>query len=242
MIFLSKDDKVFGSDELKVCISGNYQDIDLVLVYSTDINNPVYQYQAYFVKYGIDYTDAGQIDLSSLEYNFKLTGTKENPMYLDYDIYGLQKQRIIIKGELIETNYFENYDFQTEQYSNLIIKESRVYTRDSNGLVIFRIQTTEWFLENDSVGLTNSNVKYYSQKEAIQEGISRRTNMIDEAKVYCINNLGLNYSFDLLNSLETFIGVFKDGYTQPLRDSISASTKVYLTNNMKTNLITMLII
>ena len=70
MIVLSKDDKVFGSDELKVCFSGNYQDTDLVLVYSSDINNPVYQYQAHYVKYGVDYIDAHQIDLSSLEYIF----------------------------------------------------------------------------------------------------------------------------------------------------------------------------
>ncbi len=242
MIFLSKDDKVFGSDELKVCLSGNYQDTDLVLVYSSDINSPVYQYQAHYIKYGIDYVDAYQIDLSSLEYNFKLTGTKENPVNLDYNIFGLQKERIIVKGELILTNYHRNYDHQSEQYSDLVLKESRAYTRDLNGLAVFRIQTTEWFLENDSVGLTNSTIKYYSQREAIQEGISRRTNMIDEAKTYCINNLGLNYSFDLLNSLATVINIFKDGYTQPLRDSISASTKVYLTNNMKTDLVTILTI
>lgn len=236
MISLKQGDIVFNNPEFKVCVTGDYNDTDLVLVYTNDINNPVSQYQAYYVKYGIDYP--GDPYLSC---NFKLTNSKESPIHLDYDIFGLHKNRTIVKGELVLVDYYKNYDPISKMYSDLTVREHREYVRDENGLVKHRNQTTEWIMFDESVGLTNTTVKYYTQKEAIQEGIDRRTNLIDDAKVYCINNLGLNYSFDLLNSLSTFINLFKEGYTQPLKDAISASTKVYLTTQLKEDIINILI-
>jgi hypothetical protein len=235
MISLNQNDIVFGKPELKVCASGEYNETDLVLVYTNDINNPVLQYQAYYVKYGIDYPSEPY-----LTSNYKLTNSQENPVHIDYDVYGFHKQRNIVAGELILVNYYRNYDSISEIYSDLILKENREYFRDVNGMVKHRIQKTEWIMADETVGLTNTTIKYYTQKEAIQEGIDRRTNIIDDAKVYCVNTLGLNYSFDLLNSVSTYINLFKEGYTQPLRDSISASTKGYLTIPMKESIIQIL--
>jgi hypothetical protein len=232
MISLNQDDIVFGKPELKVCTSGEYNETDLVLVYTNDINNPVSQYQAYYVKYGTDYPAE-----PFLTCNYKLTNSQENPIHLDYDIYGLHKDRFIIKGELTLVNYYKNYDEISKEYSDLILREHRKYLRDDNGMVKYRVQTTEWIMEDESIGLSNSTIKYYTQKEAIQEGIDRRTNLIDDAKVYCINSLGLNYSFDLLNSVAVYVNLFKEGYTQPLRDALSASTKVYLSTPMKEDII-----
>ena len=236
MISLAQDDIVFGKPEFKVCVGGDYVDTDLVLIYTNDINNPIAQYQAYYVKYEIDYPQEPYTTS-----NYKLTNSQENPVHIDYDVYGLHKQRNIVAGELILVNYYRNYDSISEMYSDLILKEHREYYRDVNEMVKHRIQTTEWIMTDESVGLTNITTKYYTQKEAIQEGIDRRTNVIDDAKVYCVNTLGLNYSFDLLNSVSTFVNLFKEGYTQPLRDAISASTKGYLTTQLKEDIVNILI-
>jgi hypothetical protein len=236
MISLNQGDTLFNNPELKVCVAGDYNDTDLVLVYTNDINSPVSQYQAYYVKYGIDYPSEPY-----LTSNYKLTNSQENPVHIDYDVYGLHKQRNIVAGELVLVNYYRNYDPISEVYSDLILKEHREYSRDANGMVKHRIQKAEWIMSDETVGLTNTTIKYYTQKESIQEGIDRRTNIIDDAKVYCVNTLGLNYSFDLLNSVSTYINLFKEGYTQPLRDAISASTKGYLTTQLKEEIVNILI-
>ena len=235
MISLNKGDIVFGNPGLKVCNSGDYNDTDLVCVYITDDENPIAQYQAYYVKYGIDFPIE-----PSVSCNYKLTDSKDNPVHIDYDVYGLHKEKIIVRGNLVLINYYRSYDKVSKQYDDLVVRESRKYLRDENGLVIERNQKTEWILSDESVGLVNTTTKFYNQTEAIQEGIDRRTNIIDEAKVYCINNIGLNYSFDLLNNVSSHIVLFKDGLTQPLRDAISASTKVYLTEELKENIIEIL--
>ena len=41
------------------------------------------------------------------------------------------------------------------------------------------------------------------------------------------------YAFDLLLGVKTQIDYFIQGYTQPLRDAVSASTKPYLTIGIK---------
>ena len=43
-----------------------------------------------------------------------------------------------------------------------------------------------------------------------------------------------------MNSLKTQIDLFIQGYTQPLRDGVNASTKPYLTDGIKTGLINIL--
>jgi len=235
MISLNINDIVFGKPELKVCVAGDYNDTDLVCVYVDNIENPIAQYQAYYVKYGVDYPNEHYLIC-----NFKLTNSQENPIHLDYDVYGLQKEKIISKGNLILINYYKNFDTISKQYSDLVIREHREYLRDENGLVTTRKQVTEWIMTDDSVGLTNTTIKYYNQTEAIQEGIERRNNIIDEAKVYCINNIGLQYSFDLLNSVAAYVNLFKDGYTPPLRSAISASTKPYLTTELKNEIVNIL--
>jgi hypothetical protein len=235
MISLNINDLVFGKPELKVCVAGDYNDTDLVLVYNENIEVPIAQYQAYYVKYGVDYPSEPYI-----VFNYKLTNSQESPFYIDYDVYGLHKEKIVVKGNLILVNYYKNYDIISKEYSDLVVREHREYLRDENGLAIKRNQKTEWIMMDESVGLTKNTIKYYNQTEAIQEGIDRRTNIIDETKVYCINNIGLNYSFDLLNTVSVYVSLFKDGYTAPLREAISALVKPYLTTELKNEIVNIL--
>lgn len=166
---------------------------------------------------------------------FKIHNKHSSPENLDYDIYGFHKKRTIVFGELITVEYYRNYNGTT--YSDLILKETRTFFRDAVGLAQYRIQTTEWYLEDESIGCRKTTTKYYSPQESIEEGVIRRGNIIANAKIYTLSQLGQEYSFDLLTSVKSEIGLFLDGRTQPLRDAVNASTKPYLNSTIKAGII-----
>lgn len=169
---------------------------------------------------------------------FRISNSFESPENLDYDILGLHKKRSIIGGELRTIEYYKNYDGTT--YSDLSVLETRTYTRNEIGLVTTRNLEIKWYLSDDSIGYSKSYIKYYSPIEAIDEGISMRSNVIGAAKIYSLNSLGTTYSFDLLNSVKTQVDLFVQGYKQPLIDGINNSTKAYLTQEIKDGIVTIL--
>jgi hypothetical protein len=172
---------------------------------------------------------------------FKINDSIENPSTVDYDILGFNKQRIIIKGELKQTNYYKTYIPSSQTYSDLVVSEFRDYTRNEIGLVQSRNMSCNWLLNDDTTGLTLSFTKYYSPEESIGEGIDRRNNMLAFAKTSLLDGLkaiygeplNQTYAFDMLTSVKTQMEYFSQGYTQPLRDAVSASTKPYLTVGIK---------
>ncbi|HWY35965.1 MAG TPA: hypothetical protein VNX68_15080 [Nitrosopumilaceae archaeon] len=167
---------------------------------------------------------------------FKLNDSLDDPTKIDYDILGLKKNRIIIKGELRQANYYRSFDATAQTYSDLVVVEFRDYVRDSLGIVQYRNQTSNWICNDETTGLTKSFIKYYTDEEAIQEGIDRRNNLIAFAKTSLLSSLkaivgepaNQSYAFDLLISVKLQMDYFSQGYTQPLKDAISASTKSYM--------------
>jgi len=172
---------------------------------------------------------------------FKINDSNENPSNIDYDILGFNKKRTIVKGELKSVEYYTNYIPTSQTYSDLVVSEFRNYTRDVIGLVQYRDMTCNWILNDGTTGLTLSFRKYYTPEEAIQEGIDRRGNMLSFAKTSLLDGLkaiygeplNQTYAFDMLTSVKTQMEYFTQGYTQPLRDAVSASTKPYLTVGIK---------
>jgi hypothetical protein len=176
---------------------------------------------------------------------FKINNSFENPSSLDYDIMGFNKKRTFISGELREVGYYRDYDYTAKTYSDLVVLETREYTRDTIGMAVSRFLTSTWYLNDGTTGLTTSYSKYYSPEEAIQEGIDRRTNMLSFAKTTLLSGLAQvygepanqTYAFDLLTSVKTQMEYFTQGYTQPLRDAVSASTKPYMSETIKIDVI-----
>lgn len=172
---------------------------------------------------------------------FKINDSNEDPSKIDYDILGFNKKRTIIKGELRQVEYYRNYDASAQTYSDLVVSEFRDYIRDEIGIAQYRNLTSNWVLNDNTTGLTKSFSKYYTQEECIQEGIDRRNNMIGFAKTTLLDGLAAiygvpvnqNYAFDMLTSVKIQMDYFAQGYTQPLRDAVSASTKAYLTVGIK---------
>jgi len=172
---------------------------------------------------------------------YKLTDSVVNPSDINYDIFGLIKKRTVISGELISVEYYSSYDEKTDIYSNLVVKESKTYNRDSINIILSRTTKIDWYLTDGTVGCSKELIKYYAPDEAIAEGVERRRTMISFAKNTLLSELrkiysdttSQQYAYDLLISLSTEIKYFEDGYTQPLIDGVNNSTKSYLTINLK---------
>lgn len=171
---------------------------------------------------------------------FKINNSIENPRYIDYDILGLHKKRTIIKGELIKVEYYKDFNTGNSEYSDLVIKEERVYNRNEIGLAQYRQMEISWYLNNEDVGMTVDTMKFYTPKESIDEGKIRRLNIVSEAKIYSLNTIGQQYSFDLLNDLKVNIDLYIDGYKTLLINEIQSIDKPYLSLEIKNNLIDIL--
>ncbi|GIV43977.1 MAG: hypothetical protein KatS3mg035_1100 [Bacteroidia bacterium] len=172
---------------------------------------------------------------------FKLNNSIEDPSHIDYDVLGFHKKRTFVKGELRSVEYYRNYTSSSNTYSDLVVSEFRTYVRDSINLVIYRDMTCNWILSDNTTGLTLNFRKYYTPEESIKEGVDRRENLLAFAKTTLLDGLkgiygepaNQHYAFDMLTSVKTQMEYFSQGYTQPLRDAVSASTKPYLTVGIK---------
>lgn len=95
----------------------------------------------------------------------------------------LHPDRQIVKGELQRVTYYAHAEVINSMvaYSDPIVEEVYVYTRDSDGFALYRDMTITWFREDGSPDpRLKRRRKYYSPLERIQEGKRRRKNVVDQ--------------------------------------------------------------
>jgi hypothetical protein len=83
----------------------------------------------------------------------------------------------MVKGEVQKKEHYANFNGTT--YSDLIVVEDIVYNRNALGFAVSRTTTRKWICEDQSVHPdTKISLKYYSANDQIEEGITRRGNLI----------------------------------------------------------------
>jgi hypothetical protein len=185
-------------------------------------------------------------------YNYKLTGTPDDPRSLNYNIFCLNKNKIFQKGLLKSTEYYRNFDNDKKVFSDLILIEYRNFIIDKDDILDYRISRAEYYLENGLVGehILEWN-SYYSFEEKIEEQIKRRTNIISDAKKYLLYFLetidiqnggngsdGNKKAKDFALSLTSGILVFVNGFSNDvLKNSIQNTSLTYITQEMKDELV-----
>lgn len=117
----------------------------------------------------------------------------EPPIDVDF-ITGLKiklhRKSIIVKGECTAEEYYETYDGTT--YGNLIVKETNVFTRDALGFAIKRDTTIAWYMNNGATHATTKLIpKYYSNLQKIEEGKTRRVNLVSSLQMPCIGLISI---------------------------------------------------
>jgi hypothetical protein len=181
-----------------------------------------------------------EVQLNYINTQFRINDSIEDPSIIDYNILGLHKKRTIIKGELIQIDYYKNFNPVSSEYSDIVVREERVFNRNGIGLVQYRELKISWYLNNGDIGLQKSTIKYYSPTESIDEGRIRRENIIIEAKLYVLNAVGQSNGFVILNELKAQIDLYMDGLRQPLIDGVSSLNEPFLTEQDKNNIIEIL--
>lgn len=102
----------------------------------------------------------------------------------------LHRKSTLTKGECGKEEFFVNCNGVT--YSDLIVKEEHVFTRDGLGFAIKRVTTITW-MKNDETPhpLTKTLTKFYSQAEQIDEGKTRRANLINALQMPIVGLISL---------------------------------------------------
>lgn len=181
---------------------------------------------------------------------FKINNSYASPYNDNYDILGLHKYEYIEmvdplhKGELTKIEYYNNLNGDPNNisnYSDLVLTEYRTYIRDpSTALVIYRDQTTMWYLTDNTTGETKTQRKFYQFKDSIEEGITRRGNITSAAKLYLLSHIGLINGQILISDLTPYISIYLQGNHQPLLDAVSASTESFMSPTIKATTISIL--
>ena len=156
---------------------------------------------------------------------FKINDSHQSPLNLNYDLYGFHKFEYIEmtdplrKGELYKVEYYRNLAGDPNNianYSDLILTENRAYTRDpSTALLVYRDMTVTWNLSDNTIGETKVTRKWYQLKDSIDEGVTRRDNIIAYAKLYLLGQIGLANGQILLSDLTPYISTYLQGNHQP---------------------------
>lgn len=182
--------------------------------------------------------------MSNTDLKFIINNSTDSPLNLNYKILSLYRKEYITSsgahnGELNKVEYYVNYDGTT--YSNLALTEYRVYTRDPNTLLaLYRTQTVNWYLTNGSIGETKVTIKYYNPSDQIDEGITRRDNILNNAKLYLLSQIGLENGLGLIVSLLDQIYMYQQGYTPALMTAISNLTLPFITPTIKATVLEIL--
>jgi hypothetical protein len=132
-----------------------------------------------------------------------------SPISLDYvtslDIK-LHRKSILVKGECRAEEFYENYNGVT--YSNLIVKEVHTFTRDALGFATKRDTTITWYNNDEQPNqLQKFLPKYYSSVEQIEEGKTRRGNLVNALQIPTIGLI----SIAMIGSTNATMAVILEG-------------------------------
>lgn len=150
---------------------------DLILSFDESQPEPINQLELKIFKYVNEYTKDKTIPPFDLDFVTGLT-------------VKLHRKSTIIKGECTEEEYFANYDGSL--YSDLIVKEETLYIRDALGFPISKTASLIWYRNNSAEHESKKTwVKYYSNLEKIQEGKTRRGNLVSNLQMPCIGLISI---------------------------------------------------
>lgn len=166
-------------------------------------------------------------------YDFVLDKKKYNtaqpPIDLDYRsglIIMLHRKSTVVKGECTKEEYYElcSVDqYGNLTYSNLVVSEHHVFTRDALGFPVYRSSHLKYYDKN---GVASDAfkpwIKYYSGLEKIGEGKIRRANLVDNLQMPTIGLIsialtgspnptsqviiiGRNFLFDYKKEFDAFV-------------------------------------
>lgn len=237
------DDLTVGANQIAVN-SNNYAPYVSQHAWYWDINQSKFV-QKSFKRYKIyDYID----DREGSQYT-----ETEVPKSLDYVIGLKQKlypKRTFTDGSLVEVVWYENHDLQNDIYDTPVIKVEIQYFFNSDDYVTHRIVTRKWAYDDGTYPNDSSEwkvtEKHYTFKEALEEGIIRRTNIVNILKgdvvglimqtestdTITAEGLGIAFFIENKDAIESYIQVnYRDVINSNI-DNASLTQHYWLDNDI----------
>lgn len=164
----------------------------------------------------------------------------------DYRIEGYHKKEVVdTKGDLIEVEYYKNYDENTQEYSTLKVKETKVYERDPVlGLPTKQTETIEWFKSGKTVMATKVFTKHYDAEAGYELNQKAAKRLIKRASMYLASEVGADAAKALFRTFKAEVNAYHELMDRvPLIDAITNHTDPMLNGEFayrKTVLVTIL--
>ncbi len=131
--------------------------------------------------------------------NKNIYDTSEAPLSLDFRTslkQMLHRKSTLIKGECVTEEYYQSCTVNgqgTLSYSNLIVSEHHAFTRDPLGFPVMRNSHLHFYDKNGLESPESKHwTKFYNSLEKIQEGKTRRGNLVDNLQMPCIGLISLS--------------------------------------------------
>lgn len=140
-------------------------------------------------------------------------------------------------GKLNKAEYFEDAEM-----SKLRIRETMEYSLvDNDVLQVVQTKKIEWFDgygtdEDVNKNYEKTRVKIFTPEDGLDFNESCRNRVINNAKVYMVNTLGVEIAIPLLFQFTDDIDFYVGGFKTPLLENISTSTNEALTTEIKAKL------
>jgi hypothetical protein len=144
------------------------------------------------------------------------------PQLINYNFIGLYKKPIQDKGLPIATEYYRSFDINNNTYDDLFVKEEYSYI-EQNPLYLGVNTLVKWYDLDNNVGLeVQQATRMFNNSEIIDFGITRRSNVIANTKMYAFQQLGQN-AFSLLDYCSIEISTYIQGNSPPLISKVNQS-------------------
>ena len=151
-------------------------------------------------------------------------------------------------GDVIKVNYFADIDESTGQMFNLTFSETIVINRNNNtGIPTIKTVTRDQVKINEVV-FSEVFIERFDKAKGMELNQTGRTNLIYKAQQYTVDKLvethgenqGVTYGIEFLNSVSDERAKYIIGIIEPLISSIQNCTLTFITEEIKTELQTIL--
>ena len=169
------------------------------------------------------------IEYQIYEYTNILEGSvhPRNIIFPDSLNRNLPKETKILKGERIQSIYYDNYDFDTETFSKPVVKVDYVFVRDEKGLLKYKERTITWAFKsgNWSPEVQYDVIPMTSTSEKLNEIKRRRSNIVEETKSLA-EKLGiLSATLDVFSKYDREVSRYINAGSADLANAIISDTE-----------------
>ncbi len=156
--------------------------------------------------------------------------------------YGLFEKGVIdSKGDVTLLEMYKDYDEETEEFSNLAVKETRTYYRNSVGIVTKRLIVIKWYRENGCIASRDKEfTKFFNAVEGLIQNQKSRTNLTNQAGLWVTGDLIAEYGAEagetkaqeFLESITEQAVIYKNAIDiAPLVAAVNNTTYDYMTED-----------